>query len=490
MVRRLLLACLVFTVLAEPAFARRVALVIGQSAYPGGRLANPGNDARSVAMLLAESGFDVQSCGDNGPGCFDLDRSAMLTALTRFEDRAAGADTALIFYAGHGVASREGNILIPLDAKIDCEGRAITNGVNVERFMHAMQKATNKLLILDACRNDPIARDCPGLKDEKLSFTRIEAGPMRNFLLVTSTQFGQEALDGRAGGHSPFAASLLKTLKAHPTVYFEQAMNEIARATYEAAQTPTRLHPDGFNQIPGKVVGGAAPNDCLAGQDCIGDARMAALASETGRLARRVQCQVEQTDKHRKLAALQRRLLSPGPVAEIRMGNNEAPVLMIEYCAIWSPWCHRHHHNVFPELKRTYIDTGRVQFIYRDIPSSEEGVQTQMIAHCMSSAARVEFLMQLFKPQEKMLTKTRVMATAEMVGFSKDRIDSCLADQALRADVAAIYESGALQRVGFKGIPAFYINGELTEGLQAPEVLWAKIEAALKAAEQASEACE
>jgi hypothetical protein len=53
-------------------------------------------------------------------------------------------------------------------------------------------------------------------------------------------------------------------------------MNEVARTTYDAAQKQA-----GFLQIPAKVVGGAAPADCLAGKACVGDARMAALSSTT-----------------------------------------------------------------------------------------------------------------------------------------------------------------------------------------------------------------
>src|SRR5262249_26935229 len=65
-----------------------------------------------------------------------------------------------------------------------------------------------------------------------------------------------------------------------PSVYFEQVFNDVARATYEAAQKQR-----GFLQVPGRVVGGEAPADCLAGKGCIGDARMAALAVENERLA-------------------------------------------------------------------------------------------------------------------------------------------------------------------------------------------------------------
>ena len=63
-------------------------------------------------------------------------------------------------------------------------------------------------------------------------------------------------------------------------MYFEQVFNEVARATYDAAQKQR-----GFLQIPGRVVGGEAPADCLAGKGCVGDGRMAALALDNERLA-------------------------------------------------------------------------------------------------------------------------------------------------------------------------------------------------------------
>lgn len=146
--------------------------------------------------------------------------------------------------------------------------------------MAAVAPARHKLMILDACRNNPVGDVCPGLKGKKLTFTRIEAGALQSFLLVTSTQFGQEALDGPQGQHSPFATALLAALETNANIYFEQVMNEVARATYAAAQKQ-----DGFVQIPGKVVGGAAPADCLAGTGCVGDIRMAVLAREMDTLA-------------------------------------------------------------------------------------------------------------------------------------------------------------------------------------------------------------
>jgi tetratricopeptide (TPR) repeat protein len=285
---RMLAACAALFWGLASAQAGRVALVIGQNAYPGGSpeatglptLANPVPDAKGVVELFAGAGFEVLSCDGKQPGCFDLNREGLLKALDQLKVRAAGADLALVYFAGHGAATDEGNIVTPIDAKVNCETGAVTQGVPVEQLLQAAAPAKHKLLILDACRDNPIGEVCPGLQGKKLSFTRIEAGALQGLLLVTSTQFGQTALDGAGGSHSPFAKALIASLEASPNVYFEQVMNEVARATYEDAQGNY-----GFLQIPGKVVGGAAPADCLAGKDCIGDARMAALAEENGQLA-------------------------------------------------------------------------------------------------------------------------------------------------------------------------------------------------------------
>src|SRR5262245_26803082 len=271
------LGCIfVLSLMQTAAEARRVALVIGQNAYSGLQgLDNPARDAARMAQLLDKHGFEVIACDGKTPGCFDLDRSRLLDALGQLEQRSAGADLALVFFAGHGLASEEGNILAPVDAELNCSTGAVTNGVVVERIMAAASPARHKLLILDACRDNPVGEVCPDLKGKKLSFTRIEAGAMQGFLLVTSTQFGQQALDGPPGIHSPFATALFASLETNPSVYFEQVFNEVARATYDAAQKQR-----GFLQIPGKVVGGEAPADCLAGKGCVGDGRMAALAVE------------------------------------------------------------------------------------------------------------------------------------------------------------------------------------------------------------------
>jgi hypothetical protein len=153
--------------------------VIGQSAYPGGwsstiglpALDNPARDAHRMVELLGRHGIEVISCDGNTPGCYDLDRARLLKALIQLELRAAGAELALVFFAGHGIATEEGNILTPVDAKLDCATGAVTHGAPIERIMAASQAARMKLVILDACRDNPLGDVCPGLKGKRLSFT-------------------------------------------------------------------------------------------------------------------------------------------------------------------------------------------------------------------------------------------------------------------------------------------------------------------------------
>ena len=206
MLPRFFSAVCVLLGLSLPAEARRVALVIGQNNYTAGLtpLGNPRLDARRMAAMLARHGFEVLSCDGKEPGCADLTRAGMLAALDKLQASANGAEMALVFFAGHGLATAEGNILTPVDADVDCATGSVAQGVRVEQFMQATESARHKLLILDACRDNPIGDVCAGLKNKKLSFTRIEAGAMQGLLLVTSTQFGQTALDGPKGTHSPF----------------------------------------------------------------------------------------------------------------------------------------------------------------------------------------------------------------------------------------------------------------------------------------------
>src|ERR1700716_3894884 len=132
---------------------KRVAFVVGNGAYRNvAPLPNPAIDAKSMAKLLRNVGFDVVE-GAN------LTRDKMTEKLLDFGKKAQGADVALFFYAGHGIAISGTNYLLPVDADIKSEmdvklGAAINIDLTLDQ---TMGDAKVKLVFLDACRDNPFA---------------------------------------------------------------------------------------------------------------------------------------------------------------------------------------------------------------------------------------------------------------------------------------------------------------------------------------------
>src|SRR3979490_705240 len=132
---------------------KRVAFVVGNSAYKNvAPLPNPAVDARSMAKMLRNVGFDVVE-GSN------LTRDKMTEKLLDFGKRAENADVAVFFYAGHGIAISGTNYLLPVDADIKSEmdvklGAAINIDLTLDQ---TMSDAKVKLVFLDACRDNPFA---------------------------------------------------------------------------------------------------------------------------------------------------------------------------------------------------------------------------------------------------------------------------------------------------------------------------------------------
>ena len=130
----------------------RVALVIGNSAYAGvGALTNPKNDAALVAETLGLEGFKVTLLQD-------AKHEAMLKALRSFSDEADQADWALVYYAGHGIEVGGVNYLLPVDVELREDRDAEDEAVSLDRVLRAVANAHMlRLVVLDACRNNPFA---------------------------------------------------------------------------------------------------------------------------------------------------------------------------------------------------------------------------------------------------------------------------------------------------------------------------------------------
>ncbi|MFL5069490.1 MAG: caspase family protein [Xanthobacteraceae bacterium] len=188
---------------------KRVALVIGNGVYQNvPKLANPIKDAASLADMFRNAGFDWVKLRE------DVSNLEFKRALREFMDAAQDADIAVVYYAGHGIQVRDMNYMIPVDAKLATEVDAEDEAVSLERIMMALEPAKRlRLVILDACRDNPFARTMK----RRVATRAIGGGlammePMSSDTLIAyAAKAGSIAEDG-GGENSPFAAALVKHL--------------------------------------------------------------------------------------------------------------------------------------------------------------------------------------------------------------------------------------------------------------------------------------
>lgn len=202
---------------------RRVALVIGNGAYQKAKsLPNPANDAADMAKALKELGFEVLSGTD-------LNKRQMQDLIRAFGTRLGPGDIGLFYYAGHGIQVNGENYLVPVDAEIPQEDEVPYATVPISLVLTKMATAKNNLnlIILDACRNNPFARDWTGYRDVENNDGLAKISPPTGTLVLYSTEPGKVASDG-AGRNGLFTESLLTQMKK-PNLEFEAMVKFLAK---------------------------------------------------------------------------------------------------------------------------------------------------------------------------------------------------------------------------------------------------------------------
>ncbi|MGH6777211.1 MAG: caspase family protein [Bradyrhizobium sp.] len=246
---RQLLLTAVLLLAWQPAFAeKRVALVIGDSAYQNApQLANPVNDAKLIASKLKQAGFDVVESRH------DLTGTEMRRALRDFEDKTRGADIAVVYYAGHGIEVGGANYLIPVDAKLKRDSDVYDEAVSLDRVMFAMEPARKlRLVILDACRNNPFVQTMKrsvAMRSIGRGLAKVEPSDP-NTLIAYSAKAGSTAADGE-GKDSPFAMALARHLTT-PGLDIRRALGYVRDDVLKA--TSNRQEPFVYGSLGGEDV--------------------------------------------------------------------------------------------------------------------------------------------------------------------------------------------------------------------------------------------
>jgi uncharacterized caspase-like protein len=228
---------------------KRVAFVVGNGAYKNVTpLPNPPIDAKSMAGVLRNAGFDVVE-GIN------LTRDKMTERLLEFGKKTQGADVAVFFYAGHGVAVGGTNYLLPVDADIKSEMDVkLGNAINIDVTLdQTMNDAKVKLVFLDACRDNPFAnniKNSAGTRSVSVQKGLAEMSSGEGTLIAFATGPGQTALDGQEGTNSPFTRALMANI-TQPGVEIQQAMTQVRAQVNE--ETNKGQLPWGHTNLIGAV---------------------------------------------------------------------------------------------------------------------------------------------------------------------------------------------------------------------------------------------
>jgi hypothetical protein len=211
---------------------QRVALVIGNANYQNApQLANPDDDAQSIAQFLNSAGFEVVAATD-------LTQNDMLRVVQDFSAKVAsrGPNTvAMVYYAGHGVQLAGENYLVPVDAKVSSPTELVNNSVRLVDVMSTLETIPSRMriVILDACRNNPF----PEVNDAGRGLAIVDAP--NGSIVGYSTAPGAEALDGTSG-HSPYTQAFLNVAR-EPNVPIEQLFKRVrlqVNQTTSGAQIP------------------------------------------------------------------------------------------------------------------------------------------------------------------------------------------------------------------------------------------------------------
>lgn len=242
MFKRVIAVLAILTVWTAPAFAKRVALVIGNGAYEHTvALPNPANDAQTMATKLRSLGFEVVAGQDQTYN--DMRRSVL-----DFAKKAYGAEIALLFYAGHGMQVAGQNLLVPIDAKIEDETSLDFETISVDFILRQMSKDVKvQMVFLDACRDNPLARTLArrmgpsrsGSLGSGLAEIKPQETGGEGSVIAFATSPGDVALDG-TGDNSPFTTALIRHIDT-PNVSIQTVMTRVTGDVYD--QTEKRQRP-------------------------------------------------------------------------------------------------------------------------------------------------------------------------------------------------------------------------------------------------------
>ena len=155
------------------------------------------------------------------------------------------------------------------------------------------------------------------------------------------------------------------------------------------------------------------------------------------------------------------------------LGDPKAPVTIIEYASLTCSHCAHFHTQILPDLKKKWIDSGKVKLVYRDFPLDQVAVKAAQLAECAGNDKYFGVIDVIFATQAKWAVASDPIAdlakSLRIAGMGDAEVKACLANDAVQNGVIADYRGGEI--LGVNSTPSLFINGEQFKGARSVEEL-------------------
>jgi protein-disulfide isomerase len=173
------------------------------------------------------------------------------------------------------------------------------------------------------------------------------------------------------------------------------------------------------------------------------------------------------------------KLMEAGPLKDMDIGDDSAPVTIVEYMSMTCPHCAAFHETNLKPLIDKYIDSGKVRLVLREFPFDPRAAAAIMLARCAPENQFFPMVDVLFQQQRNWATaadgREALLQIARLAGFTQDSFEACLTNQKLLDDVNAV-RTKAADEFGVQSTPTFFINGKRYPGNMSIEIMSAIID--------------
>ena len=156
-------------------------------------------------------------------------------------------------------------------------------------------------------------------------------------------------------------------------------------------------------------------------------------------------------------------IMAPSPLPEMSWGKPDAPVTIVQYASLTCPHCRNFHLTVYPEFKRSYIDTGKVRYILREFPIGKTSGLATIALRCAPTDKYLTLYDKFMTQQSAWVSMEvrpdAVFAIAQQVGMKRPEFDACLQNQGMIENLKWVKERG--RKLGIIGTPNFFVGDKL-----------------------------